>query len=56
MRISEAGGPKGQRNEAGFCFYTDIVPPVQVPHGGADHPNVAWFNHQPASLTSIVSA
>ena len=29
-----------------LCFYTDIVPPVQVPHGGADDPNVAWFSHQ----------
>ncbi|MGC2823941.1 MAG: hypothetical protein WA322_06865, partial [Pseudolabrys sp.] len=24
-----------------LCFYTDGVPPVQIPHGGADHPNVA---------------
>jgi hypothetical protein len=24
-----------------LCFYTDIVPPLQIPHGGANNPNVA---------------
>ena len=33
-----------------LCFYTDIVPPVQIPHGGADHPNAAWFSHRPCLL------
>ncbi|MGB8676942.1 MAG: hypothetical protein WCD59_04440, partial [Pseudolabrys sp.] len=32
------------RNESArfaLCFYADIVPPVQIPHGGANNPNVA---------------